>query len=57
MIQYFYEPDHYFWFRLLGYGFALENRVRYPAPFSIRMGIQLEYRFGKYALRFLTPRG
>lgn len=51
-----YHKDEYgFWFRLFGYGITVNDRSKYPAPFSIRYGYRKELRIGKYGIQILKP--
>lgn len=41
-----------FWFRVFGYGLAVNDRSQYT-PFSVRNGYQREIRIGRYGVKIL----
>lgn len=45
------------WFRIgrVGWGVAVIDRDKNPAPFSVRIGARIEKRVGRWGLKVLRP--
>ena len=51
----YYRETGFLWFRILGYGLVIANRVKNPPLFSERMGLTKRVIIGNYSIKTLTP--